>query len=174
MRDFYRKNIRIGLDIDEVCGNFLAHYSSQVKKDWTTAKHFYFSYDSKNLMKDLDEEFWLTMPPKVDGSNLTFLPRCYISKRLGLPVEWTEQWLEKNGFPCMPVIHVEGSKVQACKDMNLDFYIDDSMCNYQELNANGINTFLMDCTHNRQYNVGSDRVMNLNDLPKHIINYEAH
>ena len=80
-----------------------------------------------------------------------------------------ERWLEKNHFPCVPVIHVDGSKIEACKSMNVDIYVDDFIRNFQELNDAGITTFLMDCVHNRQYNVEDYRLDKLENLPEKIM-----
>lgn len=168
MLHFHKKNHIIGLDIDEVCADFLKGYANKFDKDLEAAKHFYFSYQTLPRLLALDKDFWLNLPTKIDGAQLPFLPKCYISKRT-FDVSITEAWLEKNHFPCVPVIHVDGSKVQACKDMNVDIYVDDFIYNFQDLNSNGISTLLMDCTHNRQYNVENYRLHDLNKLPNKII-----
>jgi len=48
--------------------------------------------------------------------------------------------------------------------MKLDFFIDDSIKNFQELNANSIKTFLMSAKHNLQYNVGNYRLNHLKEV----------
>lgn len=169
MIHFHKKNHRIGLDIDEVLANFLSSYSEYMNIDYTTAKHFYFSYQTNDNLNILQDDFWLNMKPKVNGHDLNFLPSCYISSR-NFDTKITEQWLENNGFPCMPVIHTSnGGKMEACKQMNVGIFVDDFLLNFQELSAVGIHTMLMDCTHNKQYDVDPYRLMDLNDLPSKII-----
>lgn len=168
MLHFFKKSHRIGLDIDEVCADFLGGYAEKFDANYKEAKHFYFSYQTMPNLLSLEEDWWENLPAKVDGAKLPFLPACYISKRT-FDVKITERWLEKNHFPCVPVIHVDGSKIEACKSMNVDIYVDDFIRNFQELNAAGITTFLMDCVHNRQYNVEDYRLDKLESLPEKIM-----
>jgi hypothetical protein len=170
MLHFYKKNHRIGLDVDEVLADFLGGFSEHFKIDYTNVKHFYFSYLTQGRLDTLPEDFWLNLKPKVDGSNLPFLPTCYISRR-EFDISVTEKWIEKVGLPCMPVIHVNGSKVDACRRMNLDTYIDDSISNFMDLNAAGIPTLLLDCSHNQQYKVDPYRINSICDVPSKIIEF---
>lgn len=167
MLQFHKKNYRIGLDIDEVCANFLNGYSKLTNKDYSAVKNFSFSYNIFPNLEQVGKEFWLNLEPKVDPSRLPFLPTVYISTRRFHTVI-TEEWLETNGFPCAPVVHVTDGKVEAMQKWNLDFFIDDYIKNFQELNEAGIKTLLMDCVHNRQYNVGNYRLSSLYELPAKI------
>jgi len=168
MVNFYKKNFRIGIDLDEVCVDFLSGYSKLTGKDFMNVSNFYFSYDTQKILDDAPPEFWLDLKPKFDPKLLPFTPACYISRRHFDP-EITRTWIERNQFPCMPVIHVESSKIDACREMKLDYYIDDHIKNFQELNAAGIPTFLMDCVHNRQYNVDPYRITDIYELPRRIM-----
>ncbi len=170
MLHFYKRNERIGLDIDEVCAKFLEGYSALRGKDYTNIKHFNFTYSMFEKISDAPESFWLNLNACFDPLKLNFIPTCYISRR-SIPTRLTEEWLEKNHFPCMPVIHVTDSKVDACKKLNVDYYVDDYILNFQELNSNSITTFLMDCTNNRQYDVDPMRLMNINNLPQKIMDF---
>jgi len=169
MLHFHKKNYKIGLDIDDVCAKFLEGYTKFTDGKYADFKHFYFSYQTNHILPTVPDEFWLNLEPKFDPLTLPFLPTCYVSTR-SFDKSLTEQWLEKNNFPCMPVIHTNhGSKIDACRKMNVNVFVDDFLKNFEELNAAGIETFLMDCTHNQQYNVGTHRIYTLNEVPAKII-----
>jgi uncharacterized HAD superfamily protein len=172
MLHFHRKNHKIGLDIDDVCCKFLEGYTKATEGKFKDFNHFFFSYQTNHLLPTMPEDFWHNLEPKVDGRTLPFLPTCYISTR-NFDKRISEEWLEANGFPCMPVIHTNhGSKVDACKEFGITVFVDDFIKNFEELNKAGINTLLMDCTHNRQYNVDPYRILDLHDLPSKIIDLE--
>lgn len=173
MEKFFLHNKRIALDIDEVLADFLGGYAK-----WTNdeskrnAKNFYFSYGAGKVIKSLPDEFWLTLPAKIKPEDLNFLPAGYISKR-DFDVSVTEQWLERNNFPCMPVLHVtEKSKYNACLELGVEYYLDDFIFNFQDLNSKGITTFLLDCSHNKQYDVGSRRINHIRELIHKIDEFE--
>ena len=125
MIHFHKKNHVIGLDIDDVLADFRGGYSEWINKDYRGHEHFYFSYGTNDQLLRLDDEFWLNLKPKVDGRKLPFMPRCYVSTRAGLNESVSQEWLERNGFPCVPVIHVNGSKSDACRSMGVDIFVDD-------------------------------------------------
>lgn len=165
MEQFFLKNIKVGLDIDEVVADFLNSFAEWIGEDLSHIKHFDFSYSSWPKIKALPEEFWLNVKPKIHPEDLNFLPTAYVSKR-SFDKSVTERWLEKHGFPCMPVHHImqKDTKVTVCKEVGLDVYVDDSIINFQELNAAGIKTFLMDTKQNRQFDVGDYRLHHIREL----------
>ena len=168
MFDFHKKNLRIGLDIDQVCADFILAYESKYKNE---IYHFNFEYNLQEKFDQLEEEFWLNMPSLIDGKILCFIPTCYISSR-NINKEITEKWLKNNNFPCKPVFHNVNSKLEVCKEQKLDIFVDDNINHFQELTNAGILTFLMDSKSNKQYNVDPYRLLNLNDLPKKILELE--
>jgi hypothetical protein len=171
MHKFFLKNYKVGLDIDEVLADFLGGYEKWTGTSCKEAKNFYFSYEADEIIKGLPDEFWENLLPKIKPEDLNFLPACYISKRK-FDEGVTKRWLEKNGFPCMPVYHVrEKSKVSTVLNASIDFYVDDYIFNFQDLNANGITTFLMDCSHNRQFDVGDYRLNHIRELIHKIEKY---
>lgn len=165
MNDFFARSLKIGLDVDEVLADFLTSYAEQTNSpEFVNAKSFNFSYSINKTLAELPEEFWLNIKPKIKASELNFLPTCYITKR-NFDKSVTEKWLEKNEFPCMPVYHVtEASKFTACKTAGIDFYLDDHIANFQDLNSKGIKTFLMNASHNATYDVGDMRIYHIRDL----------
>jgi 5'(3')-deoxyribonucleotidase len=156
---------RIGLDIDEVLadwvGHWCKHHELQIPEFWNFDRDIKEKFE---LLQD-NKEFWLSIPRKVDPEELPFEPACYITSR-SIPKEWTEEWLQKNGFPAVPVYSLGSneSKVQTAIDLNLDIFVDDRYENFVELNKAGICTFLMDAPHNQRYDVGYKRIKHLRDL----------
>ena len=68
-----------------------------------------------------------------------FEPTCYITSR-PVSTEITKQWIEKNGFPCVPIytVDVNHSKIQVAKEAGIEVFIDDKFENFVELNNAGI------------------------------------
>lgn len=149
----------VALDIDDVCLDFIGTYE---KKTGTKLNDYWNgSYEISEKLKELstDKEFWTTLPTKHLP---TFEPDLYITSR-SIPVEWTMENLERNGFPCAPVYCVpwNESKVDLLKKHNVSILIDDKFANYKDAIDNGIFCYLMDAPHNKYYNVGHRRVYNL-------------
>lgn len=165
-RHRYLNPPKIGLDIDEVLADWLGAWT---KRHGIIEPVLFWNFD-RNIkekfqeMKD-DKDFWLNIEPKIKPKDLPFEPHCYITSR-SIPKEWTEEWLTKNNFPSVPVYSIgfDKSKVTVAKESGIDWFVDDRYENFVELNNAGICTFLMDCEHNRRYNVGYKRIYSLNDL----------
>ena len=161
----YLNRPKIGLDIDEVLadwvGNWTKYHGQQVPETWNFDRDIKAKFD---LLKD-DKEFWLSIPVKTKPCDIHFEPHCYITSR-SIPKEWTEEWLDKNGFPTMPVYSVGfgESKVDVAKASGIEIYVDDRYENFVELNNAGICTFLFDAPHNQRYEVGYKRIFNLKEL----------
>ena len=156
---------RIGLDIDEVICSWVEHwtkYHGMVTPEcWNFDQHIGSKFEA---LKD-DKAFWMSIPPKMNPRDLPFEPHCYITSRT-IPKEWTEEWIQKNGFPTMPVYSVglNQSKVEVAKKSGIDWFVDDRYENFVELNKAGICTFLFDAPHNQRYSVGYKRIYKLSDL----------
>ena len=161
----YLNRAKIGLDIDEVLadwvGHWTKHHGQEVPENWNFDRDIAKKFDS---LKD-DKEFWLSIPVKTKASDIHFEPHCYITSR-SIPIEWTKEWLDKNGFPTMPVYSVGfgESKVDVAKESGIDIYVDDRYENFVELNNAGICTFLFDAPHNKRYDVGFKRITSISEL----------
>ena len=161
----YLQRPKIGLDIDEVLADWVGHWTKyhgqEVPETWNFDRHI---KDKFELLKD-NKEFWTSIPVKTKPSDIGFEPHCYITSR-SIPKEWTEEWLDKNGFPTMPVYSVGfgESKVDVAKESGIDIYVDDRYENFVELTNAGIFTYLFDAPHNQRYDVGFRRIFNLKDL----------
>ncbi len=161
----YLNKPKIGLDIDEVLCDWVGHWTKYHKQP--IPEFWEFDRDIKSKFEKLkdNKEFWLSIPTKIPAKDLQFQPHCYITSR-SIPKEWTEEWLDKNGFPTVPVysIGLNESKVEVAKQSGIDIFVDDRFDNFVELNKNGICCFLFDAPHNRRHNVGYKRIYNLNEL----------
>jgi len=161
----YLRAPKIGLDIDEVLadwvGHWTKHHGQEVPETWNFDRKI---KDKIETLKD-NKDFWLSIPVKTSPNDIHFEPHCYITSR-SIPQEWTEEWLDKNGFPTMPVYSIPfgASKVEIAKKSGIDWFVDDRYENFVELNNAGICTFLFDAPHNRRYNVGYKRIKNLSEL----------
>lgn len=161
----YLKGVKIGLDIDEVIADWVKHWTKHHEQ--VTPEFWNFDKDIGEKFKKLqdDKNFWMSIPPKIDPKSLPFEPHCYITSR-SIPTEWTEEWIQNNGFPTVPVYSVglDESKVDVAKKSGIDIFVDDRYENFVELNNAGICTFLMDAPHNQRYKVGFKRINDLNQL----------
>lgn len=161
----YLKPLRIGLDIDEVLCDFVSEWVIVHGQSIPTSWRFDRDIKSKfELMKN-NKDFWLNLPVKTSPDDIHFEPACYITSR-PIPVEWTEEWLDNNGFPAMPVYSCGNgeSKVEYAKQEKLDIFVDDRYENFVELNQNGICCYLFDAPHNQRYEVGHKRIKSISDL----------
>lgn len=161
----YLKNKkRYGYDIDDVLGDFIGHYSKYNNIPEPSHWNFYLNGDKYDV-STLSKEFWLSMPVKTDPKKIKNEPVCYITHRT-CPVEWTIEWLEKNGFPHAPVylVNPETSKLDIAKKMELDFFVDDKYDTFQDFNSNGLFCWLFDAPHNKKYEVGFKRIYGLDNI----------
>ena len=163
----YKKPRKIGLDIDDVLADFAGAYTKkfgikELPKSWLFDRKF--SERMSKLSKD--KSFFMNIPVKTKPEDIPFEPHCYITSR-GIPSEWTEEWLEKNGFPLAPVytVPLEKSKVDVAKEAGIDTFVDDNFNNFYELNAEGILCYLFSCNHNARYDVGFRRIESLKEVP---------
>lgn len=156
---------KIGLDIDEVLADWVGHWTKHHGQD--TPKSWNFDRDIASKFEQLkdDKEFWMSIPVKTKPEDIHFEPHCYITSR-SIPKEWTEEWLDKNGFPTVPVYSIghKDSKVDVARNSGIDIFVDDRFDNFVELNKAGICCFLFDTPHNDRYDVGYKRIKSLAEL----------
>lgn len=156
---------KIGLDIDDVLSNFCMDFC---KRFGLSEPHFWtFDRDIKAKFEEVnqDRDFWEGLTVKTDPDSIPFEPVCYITSR-HIPKEWTENWIDKNGFAPVPVyqVGIDGSKVDVAKKAGLDIFVDDRFENFTELTKAGIFTYLFDAPHNRRYRVGHRRIKQLSEI----------
>jgi hypothetical protein len=161
----YLNSPKIGLDIDEVLADWVGHWTKfhgqEVPETWSFDRNIGEKFEA--LSKD--KEWWLSIPVKTLPSEINFEPHCYITSR-SIPVEWTQEWLDKNGFPTTPVYSIGHgeSKVEVAKKSGVEIFVDDRFENFVELNNAGICTYLFDAPHNQRYNVGHKRIKSVSEL----------
>lgn len=165
-RHSYLSPPKIGLDIDEVLADWVSHWTTHHGQEVPETWNFDRNISEKFKKLENDRDFWLSIPVKTHSGDIHFEPHCYITSR-SIPVGWTEEWLDVNGFPTMPVhsVGLDESKVEVARNSGIDLFVDDRYENFVELNNAGICTFLFDAPHNRRYNVGYKRIKSLKDLP---------
>ena len=156
---------RVGLDIDEVLADFVGAWCGR----YNVAPPLFWKYDYKIDQKfeelKTDKDFWMNIRPLVRPEELLFEPHCYITGRI-IPVEWTMEWLEKNGFATAPVVSIghNGSKLEHIKSSGAEVFVDDRYDTYRELTEAGICCYLLTREHNKKYDVGFKRLYALSDL----------
>ena len=117
--------LRIGLDIDDVLGDFMGWYKRRFECDkypHRLKEHII----TRNVQKILrtDKSFWIGLPVI---SKPDFEPTLYCTKRVN-PKKWTKLWLRLNNFPDKPVYQLfsqSGNKADLIKG-RVDVFIDDS------------------------------------------------
>lgn len=118
----YLKTPKIGLDIDEVLADWVGHWTKyhgqEVPKRGILTEILVKKFE---LLKD--DEFWVSIPVKTNPADIHFEPHCYITSR-SIPKQWTEEWLDKNGFPTMPVhsVGLGESKIEVAKKSGIDIF----------------------------------------------------
>lgn len=133
--------LRIGLDIDDVLGDFMGWYKRRFECDkypHRLKEHII----TRNVQKILrtDKSFWIGLPVI---SKPDFEPTLYCTKRVN-PKKWTKLWLRLNNFPDKPVYQLfsqSGNKADLIKG-RVDVFIDDSEFNVRQMNAAGVPTLI--------------------------------
>lgn len=155
----YLDDVRVVLDIDDVVADFATSFCERF--ELPTLTYWNARFDMKEKLDEItkDETFYVNLPVKHRPN---FIPYAYVSSR-SIPVEWTEKFLQLRGLPCRPVHHVpfDTSKIDVLKKIGAELFIDDRFENFQEAQAAGITSFLMDAPHNQHYSVGYKRIYNL-------------
>lgn len=161
----YLDRFKVGLDIDEVLADWVSHWTDKFGMEVPEVWNFDRAINEKFAKVIEDKDFWMSIPVKTKPSDIGFEPHCYITSRI-IPKEWTEEWLDKNGFPSVPVYQVNHneSKVDVALESGIDIFVDDRFENFVELSKAGICCYLFDAPHNRRYDVGFKRLYKLSDL----------
>ena len=143
------RNLRIGLDIDDTLADFINSY-----KEYFNTSRYPSRLKENNITKNVvrvlkfDRNFWVNLPIK---NTISFIPELYCTARV-CNKNWTKRWLVTHGFPKRPVYQIFGHGVNKAKLIKgkVDLFIDDSIINFELLNASGIPCLLLD-----QYNTKS-------------------
>lgn len=132
--------LRIGLDIDDVLGDFMGHYYTY----FDCAKHperLQNDIITKNVQRiRRDKQFWVEMPSLYIPD---FEPELYCTKRIN-PKAWTKEWIENQGLPKKPVYQLYSQSANKARLIKgrVDVFIDDSVYNVRQMNEAGVPTLL--------------------------------
>jgi 5'(3')-deoxyribonucleotidase len=139
-----KKQLLIGLDLDDVLFDFFGEYLKIFGKPKTDSEI------TKNVFKLRNNKvFWENLP-KI--RNIDFIPALYCTKRISSKT-WTKNCLAKNHFPNRPLYqryYQLGKKSTLIKG-RCDVFIDDSVSNFKEINSSGTLCLLMDAPHNQHF-----------------------
>jgi guanylate kinase len=158
----------IWLDIDGVVADFNAHFLNYLNfEDKTPAKRWEDERFKNNwhLIAE-DEIFWTTMPFIEENKKLinTENIRGFCTAR-SCPSQVTKEWFKMNGLQDIPVITVglNGRKSDYLNQVGCELFVDDAVHNFEDLNNNGIDCYLMTRSHNLYYKTDK-RINNLEIL----------
>jgi len=152
----------IGLDLDDTVFGFLESYQKRFGVE--LADYWSADYNMGKNLEELqkDKDFWVNMPVK----NIPPVEVDYYVTARSIPIEWTMEAIQKNNLPKAKVITLpwNTSKIKTLKELGVTIFCDDKYETFKECLNNGIFCYLLDCKHNRHYNVGHHRIMNLEPL----------
>lgn len=163
----YLKQLRIGLDIDGVLGDFISHIGNKFGRSQEDIVTHWNDPKIRSWFEEVkkDSNFWATMPVLTSPKDIPFEPTCYVTSR-SISSEITQDWLDRNGFPSAKLISLghNQSKVQTLQELRVDIYVDDRIENFIELNKAGIFCYLFNAPHNKRLEVGHKRIHSLKEL----------
>lgn len=167
---------KIGLDIDEVICDYLKGWMEKypdivIPQSWYFDRKIMQRFEIMrnnidiNGLSELDE-FYMNLSPRMKPEDIPFEPQCYITSR-PVSTELTENWIDKNGFPTVPVytVGVGESKIEIAKNAGVEVFVDDKFETFRDFNKAGITCYLYTTNHNKRYDVGHLRINKLSDLP---------
>lgn len=147
-------------DLDDVIFDFTGSYEKRfgVKLSDYWSGDYNMGENLESLREDKD--FWVNMPVKNKPS---FEVDYYVTAR-SIPVEWTQEAIQRNNLPKAPVYTLPWnvSKIDTLKELKCNIMIDDKFKTFKECKNSGIFCYLMDSPSNRHYNVGHHRIHDLN------------
>ena len=149
----------IGCDLDDVIFDFTGSYEKRFNTKLSDYWNGDYSMGANLEQLKNEKDFWVNMPVKNRPS---FEIDYYITAR-SIPVEWTEEAIQRNNLPKAPVYSLPWnvSKIDTLKKLGVDIMIDDKYATFKECKENGIFCYLMDAASNKHYNVGHHRIHNL-------------
>jgi 5'(3')-deoxyribonucleotidase len=152
------KQVRIGIDIDDVLADFLTTYCTRynipIPSSWMYDANFQQRYEEVIADPDFYRNLDIITPPE----SLPAEPVVYITSRDERTSAATLDWLFfKNNYPVADVVFTK-DKLSICKKYELDVFIDDKYETFLNLNNNDVFCYLFDAPHNQRYNVGHRRI----------------
>jgi len=150
----------VALDLDDTVFDFLGSYSKKFNAE--LSDYWNGDYNMNENLQQLtqDKDFWVNMPVK----NIPNFEVDYYVTARSIPIEWTQEAIQKNNLPKAPIYTLPWnmSKIETLKNLGVSIMIDDKYQTFKECLNSGIFCYLMDAPHNKHYNVGHHRIMDLN------------
>jgi len=150
----------VALDLDDTVFDFLGSYSKRFNTE--LSDYWNGDYNMNENLQQLtqDKDFWVNMPVK----NIPNFEVDYYVTARSIPIEWTQEAIQKNNLPKAPIYTLPWnmSKIETLKNLGVSIMIDDKYQTFKECLNSGIFCYLMDAPHNKHYNVGHHRIMDLN------------
>ena len=149
-------------DLDDCVFDFLGSYQKRFGVE--LADYWSADYNMGENLKELqnNKDFWTDMPVK----NIPPVEIDYYVTARSIPVEWTMEAIQKNNLPKAKVISLPWnvSKIDTLKEIGCTIMVDDKFQTFKECLNAGIFCYLVDAPHNKHYNVGHHRIMDLEPL----------
>ena len=173
--------MRIGFDLDDTLSDnsgymqaFWQNYIAQNNLPFKLVKK-----DTGNLaeMFDWSKEVFLESWEKAGLDYLTGAPARKNAKVLlaqlqkeghevyvitqrfwGDPYEISKNWLDSNGIPYDKLVVKAKDKLAACKEHNVNIYLDDKISAVDNLNQNGVKSIVMNTFFNKMEPTNSPRI----------------
>ena len=170
--------MKIGIDIDDTVMNtidvieasalyfdkyFVANRGYQDITKYDFHDRFYWSSEEKKSFFNYfrKNKLYLKARPKGDalyyleklyneGYEIYFLTRRSKDEKLDI-LSITKDDLTKKGFKYKDCYIGLSKKGEACKDLGIDVFIDDSVMQIEDVNTYGIKTILVDNWYNKEY-----------------------
>ena len=160
----------IWLDIDGVVADFNTHFLEYLNfEDKAPAREWEDPRFKNNwkLIAD-DEKFWTTIPFIKETRSLIKRDRIrgFCTAR-SCPSQVTREWFRMNGIEDMPIITVglNGKKSDYLNQVGCEIFVDDAVHNFEDLNNNGIDCYLLTRSHNIYYET-TKRINKLKEIVK--------
>lgn len=159
----------VGLDLDQVCIDFIGGFYSWFGKEYNGEDIFYKDpFINENFWKIKDNDaFTYSLKPLTIPQQWNFKPAAYITARPFTQHIATEAWLFEHGFPSAPVLFTR-NKREAMHKYEIDLFVDDKLedvIKYDHyLKFKGGKCLLMDAAHNRS--LDDRRIMKENNIER--------
>lgn len=146
--------MKIGLDIDDTIVDFTGPFRKRFPDANSSGK---ISRAIRNHLME-DKDFWLNLPVKHLPD---FEPTLVCTKRC-VPIQWSVEALANAGIKDVPIYQIGGKDKSKTVRYQIDFFVDDDLYNFMEMNTSGLPCLLMDHPANKKY-TGEGRVYSLNE-----------
>lgn len=159
----------IYLDIDGVVLDFPQHFYNWFQEPYISPTKWNDPFIKAHFEEIINKPiFWSNLPNvsrPEDLVSINHLIKGYITAA-PCQARLREDNLIKNGFIHKPVytVGIHDSKVEICKQLNVDLFVDDKPQNFIELNRAGIPCILFNQTWNNDVNARGLRITNLNQI----------